>query len=100
MLHIYEAAPPLAGEDPPRPNRDPHPYLGPEDPYFGSFPFAARRNSGSLESLISAPPTPPSTAALSSSKRLNKYNDSRQLEWQRAQKQVCCLIACRVFVAS
>ena len=42
--------------DPPSPNRDPHPCLGSEDPCFGSFPFAARRNPGSLESLIPAPP--------------------------------------------
>ena len=55
---MYEAAPPSAGEDPPSPNRDPHPCLGSEDPCFGSFPFAARRNPGSLESLIPAPPLP------------------------------------------
>ena len=53
---MYEAAPPSAGEAPPSPNRAPHPCLGSEGPCFGSFPFAARRNPGSLESLISAPP--------------------------------------------
>ena len=47
------------------PKRAPHPYLGLEVPYFGSFPFAARRNSDSLESLIRAPP--PSYVTLLSS---------------------------------
>ena len=53
---MYEAAPPPAGEAPPSSSRAPPPYLGSEGPYFGSPPFAAGRNSGSLESLISAPP--------------------------------------------
>ena len=49
------------------------PYWVSENPYFGLCPFAAQRNSGSLESLISASPLYPTK------------NDSRQLECPRQQ---------------
>ena len=78
---MCQEAPPSAGEASPRPNRAAHPSLGSEQPSFPSPPIGSSEKLWFPRVINLSSPTPPGTAALSSSERLNVYNDSRRLEW-------------------